>query len=415
MTDSLNSSSVAGTQAGGQPDTGASGNGTSAAQTSGLRRMASGDLGLIPVILALFVIWIVFESINTHFLSGRNISNLILQIVEIGMLGIGETFILLLGEIDLSIAAVSGVAAAILVLLSSAGVNPILAILISILGGALIGLFQGLWVTVVGVPAFIVTLAGSLAYQGVLLAMLGQTGTVPIMNHTLLAIATTYISGWGSWLVAAIGLVIYLWAAFLNRSARQKFGLHAPSMGAVGLRGLGLAVVSALVVYALNSYHGLPFAGVVLLIFVLVFAFITQSTRFGRHVYALGGNGEAARRAGINIKGIRIAVFTMAGAFGAIGGIVGASRLGSASPASGTGNLLLDSIAAAVIGGTSLFGGRGSVWNAFAGALVIGSVENGMDLLSAPSSTKYLVEGGILLIAVTIDTLTRRRRNKLGR
>lgn len=378
-------------------------------------RFGSGELGLLPVILALIVIWVVFQSINSHFLSGRNISNLILQIVEIGMLGIGETFILLLGEIDLSIASVSGVAAAILVLLSSNGVNPIVSILLAIAGGALIGLFQGVWVTVVGVPAFIVTLAGSLAYQGVLLGMLGQTGTVPIVNHTLLGIATTYISGWGSWLVALIGVLIYLWAVLQNRAVRKKAGLDASSSRSLGLRALGLAVVAALIVYALNTYRGLPIAGVTLLVFVLVFAFITQSTRFGRHIYALGGNPEAARRAGIRIRGIRIAVFTMAGAFGAIGGIIGASRLGSASPASGTGNLLLDSIAAAVIGGTSLFGGRGSVWNALAGALVIGSVENGMDLLSAPSSTKYLVEGAILLIAVTIDTLTRRRRNKLGR
>lgn len=377
--------------------------------------MASGDLGLIPVMLALVVIWVVFEVIDSHFLSGRNISNLILQIVEIGMLGIGETFILLLGEIDLSIASVSGVAAAILVLLSGAGVNPILCILAALAGGAVIGAFQGVWVTLIGVPAFIVTLAGSLAYQGILLGMLGQTGTVPIMNHSLLAMATTYIQGVGSWVVAVIGVLLYVWSMLRKRSVRRKAGLALGATSGMWLRTVGVAVLAVLIVVALDSYRGLPAAGLGLLVFVLIFSFVTKSTPFGRHVYALGGNNEAARRAGINVKRIRIIVFTIAGIFGAIGGIAGASWLGSASPASGTGNLLLDSIAAAVIGGTSLFGGRGSVWNAFAGALVIGSVENGMDLLSAPSSTKYLVEGGILLIAVTVDTMTRRRRTKLGR
>ncbi|OFW75137.1 MAG: ABC transporter permease [Alicyclobacillus sp. RIFOXYA1_FULL_53_8] len=335
--------------------------------------------------------------------------------VEIGMLGIGETFILLLGEIDLSIAAISGIASAILVLLSTSGVNPWLSILAAVAGGIVLGLFQGFWVTIIGVPAFIVTLAGSLGYQGILLAMLGQDGTVPIMNPTLLGIASTYIAPWGGWLVAAVGVLIYVVTAGRNRSVRRRFDLPAPSVGALALRAIGIAVLAAFVISALNSYHGLPLAGLILLVFVLVFVFITQGTMFGRHIYALGGNAEAARRAGINIKMIRIVVFTISGAFGALGGIIGASRLGSASPATGTGNLLLDSIAAAVIGGTSLFGGRGSVWNALAGALVIGSVENGMDLLSAPSSTKYLVEGSILLIAVTIDTLTRRRRNRSGR
>jgi len=374
-------------------------------------RMSSGDLGLIPVIIALLVIWIVFDTVNQNFLSGRNMSNLIVQIVEIGMLGIGETFILLLGEIDLSIAAISGVASAILVLLSTSGVNPWLSILAALAGGVVLGLFQGFWVTIIGVPAFIVTLAGSLGYQGILLAMLGQDGTVPIMNPTLLAIASTYISSWGGWLVALVGVLIYAVSAGRSRSVRRRFDLPAPSVRALAVRTVGIALLSGLVIWALNSYHGLPLAGLILLVFVLVFVFITQGTMFGRHIYALGGNAEAARRAGINIRKIRIVVFTISGAFGAMGGIIGASRLGSASPATGSGNLLLDSIAAAVIGGTSLFGGRGSVWNALAGALVIGSVENGMDLLSAPSSTKYLVESSILLIAVTNSTLTRRRRN----
>lgn len=378
-------------------------------------RFSGGELGLLPVILALFVIWFIFQSINGNFLSGRNISNLILQIITIGMLGLGETFILLLGEIDLSIGAISGVAAAVLVLTSGAGINPWVAILLAVLTGIALGMIQGIWVTLIGVPAFIVTLAGSLAFQGILLAMLGQEGTVPIMNQTLLGIATTYLTSIAGWVVALLGVLLFAFVAFRSRQVRMKMQLDASSTGSLLFKTLFVAVVSAIVVGALNTYHGLPIAGLILLIFVVIFSFITKSTLFGRHMFALGGNAEAARRAGINIKAIKVAVFTLSGAFGAIGGIIGASRLGSASPASGGGNLLMDSIAAAVIGGTSLFGGRGSVWNALVGAFVIGSVENGMDLLSAPSSTKYLVEGGILVIAVTIDTLTRKRRARSGR
>lgn len=378
-------------------------------------RFASGDLGLIPVILALIVIWVVFQTINGNFLSGRNLSNLIQQMAEIGFLAIGETFILLLGEIDLAVGAVSGVAAAVLVLLSAAGVNPWIAILASVVSGTVIGLFQGFWVTIIGVPAFIVTLAGSLGYQGILLAMLGNTGTVPITNQTLLDLTSLYIPPVLGWILAAVTFVLFVAGTLMMKRNRESKNLPALSSGGVIGRSTVLALILVVAVGVLNAYNGVPLAGFILVVFVVFFAFITQSTVFGRHVYALGGNAEAARRSGINVKSVRIIVFTIAGLMAAIGGIIGASWLGSASPASGGGNLLMDSIAAAVIGGTSLFGGRGSVWNALAGALVIGSVENGMDLLSAPSSTKYIVEGSILLLAVTIDTLSRRRRKHVGR
>lgn len=378
-------------------------------------KFASGDLGILPVLFALVLIWLVFQSINSHFLSGRNLSNLVLQIAEIGMLGVGETLILLLGEIDLSIASVSGVAAAVLVTLSVNGMNPVLAMVISILCGAAIGLVQGLWVTLVGVPSFIVTLAGSLGYQGILLAMLGQEGTVPITNPWLLSISSSYIPLWAGWVIVAVTVALFAVSSFRTAVTRTRLGLEASSKTGILMRIALVVVASAIVVGVLNNYRGVPVIGFILILFVIGFAFLTQSTKFGRHVYALGGNAEATRRAGINVRRIRIAVFTLCSTLGAIGGILGASRLGSASPASGGGNLLLDSIAAAVIGGTSLFGGRGSVYNALAGALVIGSVENGMDLLSAPSSTKYMIEGLILIIAVTVDTMTRKRRSKSGR
>ena len=379
-----------------------------------LSRFSGRELGLIPVLLGLVIIWIIFQVVNQNFLSGRNLSNLIIQMVEIGMLGIGETFILLLGEIDLSIASISGVSAAVLVLMSNGGVNPWVAIIAAIAIGALIGLFQGVWVTYIGVPAFIVTLAGSFALQGVLLMMLGSTGTVPITNQTILNITSTYLPKSVGWIILIVVAILYYLISWKAQRNRQAFDLPTSRSALYGKTAL-LVIISIIVFVVLNSYNGVPIAGLILLIFIVFFSFVTSSTPYGRHIYALGGNAEASRRSGIKIKGIRLSVFILSGAMGAIGGIIGASFLGSASPASGGGNLQMDAIAVAVIGGTSLFGGRGSVWNALVGALVIGSVENGMDLLSAPSSVKYIVEGAILLLAVTIDTVARRRRQRSGK
>lgn len=384
-------------------------------KTAWLGRLMGGDTSILPVIFSLIVIWIVFDIVNTNFLSGRNLSNLILQIAEIGMLAIGETFILLLGEIDLSIAAISGISGAVLAMLAGNNVNPWVSLLAAVLSGVLLGWFQGYWVTKIGVPAFIVTLAGQLAFLGLLLALIGQEGTVPIMDQTLLNITSTYLSPLEGWIFAILVVIVYGGTSIRQATARKYLGLSGGSVTQGYIRALAILVVTILVVFVLNSYQGIPVAGVLVFVFTAGFAYITQSTTFGRHVYALGGNAEASRRAGIAIRRIRIIVFTISGTMGAIGGIIGASRLASASTSAGGGNLLLDSIAAVVIGGTSLFGGRGSVWNSLLGAIVIGSIENGMDLLSAPSSTRYLVEGGILLIAVTIDTLTRRSKQRSGR
>lgn len=396
--------------------------GTSSAQTPSvprgntwLNRFIGGDFSLLPVLLSLVLIWVVFELIDANFLTGRNLSNLVLQMAEIGTLAIGETLILLLAEIDLSIAALSGVCGAILGLLAANNVNPWLCILAALLAGAVIGFFQGFWVTIIGVPAFIVTLAGSLGYQGLLLAFIGQEGSIPIMNNTLLNITSAYLSRWEGWLLGLLIAILYTFSVLSNQANRARKGLPQATLQQVVGKLVAVAVGCGLVVFVLNSYAGIPVAGAILFLLVAGFALLTQTTPFGRHIYALGGNAEAARRSGINIKRMKIIVFTLSGTLGAVGGIIGASRLASSTTSAGGGNLLMDSIAAAVIGGTSLFGGRGSVWNALAGALVIGSIENGMDLLSAPSSTKYLVEGSILLVAVTLDTITRKRRQRMGK
>ncbi|WP_206832393.1 sugar ABC transporter permease [Alicyclobacillus fructus] len=386
-----------------------------ARSTSVFDRVIGGEFQQLPVFLSLVLIWIVFEILNNSFLTSRNLSNLVLQMAEYGLLGIGETLILLLGEIDLSIAAVSAIGGAVLAVLAGKGMNPYVAILAGALSGTLLGLFQGFWVTVLRVPSFIVTLAGSLGFLGLLFVLIGQEGTVPIMNNTINAIAGNYLPDWLSWVLVAVAILAVVWTTLRDRAKRQQLGLPLKSASSTWTK---LALSAAVMIGAtvlLNAYQGVPIAGLVLIVFVVLLAWLCQSTTFGRHIYAVGGNAEAARRAGINVKGVRIMVFTLAGTMAAIGGIVGASRLGAASTASGGSDLLMDSIAAAVIGGTSLFGGYGSVWNALLGALVIGSIENGMALLNAPTSTKYLVEGAILLLAVTFDTFTRMRRKQLGR
>ncbi|WP_040290516.1 sugar ABC transporter permease [Alicyclobacillus hesperidum] len=380
-----------------------------------MSRLLGGEFQQLPVFLSLVLIWIVFEILNPQFITSRNLSNLVLQMAEYGLLAIGETLILLLGEIDLSIAAVSAVGGAILAELAANNVNPYVAILAGAASGAIIGLFQGFWVTILRVPSFIVTLAGSLGYLGLLFVLIGQEGTVPIMSNTINAIAGNYLPAWLSWLLVAISIALVIWSVWRDKAARRSMGLPVKSSSAMWVRVVASVIVMIVVTVVLNAYQGVPIAGLILIVFVAGFAWMSQSTTFGRHIYALGGNEEAARRAGINVKGVKIAVFTLAGLLAAVGGIVGASRLGAASTAAGGSDLLMDSIAAAVIGGTSLFGGRGSIWNALAGALVIGSIENGMALLDAGTSTKYLVEGAILLLAVTFDTFTRMRRQKLGK
>ncbi|WP_062309608.1 sugar ABC transporter permease [Alicyclobacillus sendaiensis] len=378
-------------------------------------RIIGGEFQQLPVFLSLILIWIVFEVLNNSFLTSRNLSNLVLQMAQYGLLGVGETLILLLGEIDLSIAAVSAIGGAVLAVLAGNHVNPYLAILAGALSGTVLGLFQGFWVTVLRVPSFIVTLAGSLGFLGLLFVLIGQEGTVPIMSNTINAIAGNYLPDWLSWVLVAISVAVMVWVTLRDRAKRQKLGLPPKPAASTWTKLVLSAAVMVGATVLLNAYQGVPIAGLVLIVFVVLLAWVCQSTAFGRHIYAVGGNAEAARRAGINVKGVRIMVFTLAGTMAAIGGIVGASRLGAASTASGGSDLLMDSIAAAVIGGTSLFGGYGSVWNALLGALVIGSIENGMALLDAPTSTKYLVEGAILLLAVTFDTFTRMRRKQLGR
>jgi D-xylose transport system permease protein len=381
-----------------------------------LQRFTQGELGSVQVILALIVIWTVFTIANDRFLTATNLVNLSLQIAGIGLISVGIVLVLLLGEIDLSVGIVSGLTSAIMAVLNvQHGWNPYLAIAAALVAGCAIGVFQGVVVTAFGIPSFVVTLAGLIGWQGVQLWVLGDTGTVNLTDPKLVGIAGTFYRGATAWILGAIVVGLFALACLNARRRRLKAGVPAATPPVVALRVLGVAIVVFGVIYVLTQDRGVPLAILILVGFCVLFDYIVRRTRFGRYVLALGGNEEAARRAGIRIKQIRVMVFMIAGLMAACGGIVLASRLLAVNQGSGGSDLLLLAIAGPVIAGTSLFGGRGTVWSALLGALVIGSISNGMDLLAFPSSTKNMVTGAVLLAAVVVDALARQRRRAAGR
>jgi D-xylose transport system permease protein len=381
-----------------------------------LRRLVQGDLASVRVVLGLAVIWIIFQSQEDRFLSAQNLTNLMLQITAIGLISVGIVFVLLLGEIDLSVGAVSGLSAAVMAVLSvKHGWSPYLAIAAAIAVGATIGCIQGSLFSRFIVPSFVVTLAGLLAWQGALLQVLGGTGSLNINDPVITGLANTFYSDTVGWVFAAVIVAAYGGVLALGYRRRVAAGLSNSSPLPLIIRFVFLAIVVIVAVSVLNSDRGVPLAVMILLGFVVGMEFVVKRTGFGRHVFAVGGNAEAARRAGIRVNGVRVAVFTISGSMAAIGGVMAASRLFAVNQNSGGNELLLLAIAGPVIAGTSLFGGRGSVWTALLGALVIGSISNGMDLLSLSSAVKYMVTGGVLLLAVLVDAIARNQRQTSGR
>ncbi|HLG07060.1 MAG TPA: hypothetical protein VI409_00150 [Gaiellaceae bacterium] len=390
-------------------------------------RFRQGELGAAPVTVALVVIWTYFQTQESVFLSGRNLSNLVLQISVTGTIAIGIVLVLLLGEIDLSVGSIAILCSAILGAAVVRNDWPWWAgILLMVLVGAAIGAFQGFWFAVIGVPAFVVTLAGLLGWQGVEQRVLGTEGTINVFESHISAITTSFLPHVWGWVLAIALAALYAFTHLQEQVRRRRAGLPSQPMVVVAVRAALIAALALFVVAILNGslknvwvfgdYDlGVPTAGVILLGLVIFFSWLTTRTRFGRYMYAVGGNAEAARRAGINVAHIRIYVFALCGMLAAIGGLIQTSRLGAASLAIDPGPVTLEAIAAAVIGGTSLFGGRGNVWSALLGALVIGSVANGLDLQTQPSYVKLMVEGAILLLAVTVDALARRGRAAAGR
>ncbi len=386
------------------------------------QRFMRADLGALPTIFGLVVIWLIFQRANDKFLSPLNLTNLMAQISALGTIAVGAVLILLLGEVDLSAGAVSGLCAAVMAVLNvKNGVPGPIAVLAGLATGLVIGLFQGFWVTRFKIPSFIVTLAGQIGWVGALLYVLGETGTVNLRDKFIVGLASTFLKRdvpngeLYSWLVGIIFIVIYAAGFIWERQRRKSAGLQFRSIGGVIIQ---IAVVVVLVIGLLvitNADRGVPSAMVFFIAVLVLFDLLTKRTIFGRPVYAVGGNAEAARRASINVTFTRIVVFGLASMLAAFGGILAASRLLAVNQSSGGSDLLLNVIASAVIGGTSLFGGRGSVWSALLGALVIGSISNGMDLLALPSPIKFMITGGVLLVAVTIEAISRQRREASGR
>ena len=381
--------------------------------TISLKRISSSRLGsVLPVVLALVAIWAYFGLTEPAFLSPRNFYYLFMQSSVVGTLAVGITIVLLIGDIDLSVAATSGVCAAILaVLTTNLGIPAPISCLAALVAGVAIGMFQGMMSALVGIPSFVVTLAGLLGFQGLMLKILGIHGAINVRDPFVRGITTTTLPVELGWAAVVACTTLFAWIVWKNRKKRLRFSLEVNSQLSDFTKVFLFAAFAVSVVATLNSYRGVPLVVVILLILTFFLGWVTTSTPFGRSLFAAGGNAESARRAGISLKGVKIAAFGIVGFMAATGGIVGASRYASVSfNAFAGGPLLLEAIGAAVIGGTSLFGGRGSVWNAILGALVIGSLGNGLDLSGAGAADKLMFSGGILLLAVSIDALSRQGR-----
>lgn len=388
-------------------------------QRQTLGQLLRTDLGFVPVLVTLLVIVAFFEIISGGlFLSLTNVTNLFLQTATYGFLGLGIILVLLLGEIDLSIAAVGTFCSVIMADLSErAGAPAFVAIVVALACGALIGALNGFFVAVLRIPSFIVTLAGNIAFSGLVITLLFGQATLEIANPFINSIAGSFTS----YLPDALGiglptLAVLLYAGYLilNYVRRRRTGLRNPAIPLLLAQIIiPIVVVEGAVIY-FENLHGVPYSTALLFGMILLFWIILTKTSFGRHIYAVGGNKEAARRAGINVIGIQIAVFALCSLLAAVGGIVEASRGNSVASAVSP-QLLLDPIAAAVIGGVSLFGGKGSAWSIVLGILIIGSLENGLALQNIPADRVLWIEGGVLLLAVTVDAVLRRVQARTGR
>jgi D-xylose transport system permease protein len=387
-----------------------------------LDNLKSGNLGVLPIVLGIIFIVVFFSFKATNFFTANNFDNVIIQMAGTAMLAYGVVFVLLLGEIDLSISYVAGIGALTVAELqlpdSGHHIHGLLAIAAAVAICAVIGTAQGSIVAFVGVPSFVVTLAGFMIWQGVILQKLEQPGSIIIQDRWINYTASYFFSDTAGWIIAGIITAFYALVVLGGLIANRRAGVRTQSPWLVAAKLVGVAVAAFGIVAICNHAqvpHGLPLAGVLVVIALVVLTFLAKRTTFGRHVYAVGGNAEAARRAGINVPRIRILVFIISSSMAAIGGIILAANVNSVDLNFGGGTLLLNSIAAAVIGGVSLFGGRGEVRGAFLGALVIATVSNGLNTAGYATGVIYEVTGVILLLAVTLDTIARRLQARAGR
>jgi D-xylose transport system permease protein len=399
-------------------------------------RVRGGDVGSLPAVLGLLVLFALFSIMKPDtFFSTFNFANLLNQGTAIIVLAMGLVFVLLLGEIDLSAGFTAGTAAAVLaVALSSWGLAWPLALVVALLTGTAIGFFIGVLVARLGIPSFVVTLAMFLALQGVMLLIISEGGTIRLRSDFLLAIMNQNMPVWAGWLLWALVIVGYAGISWREISRRNKAGLKSTSRSVWVAKTISLAVMLGVLVFLLNQerqilrpgkescppsgdapigcipvIQGVPWAVLVVLVLVVVLTFVLGRTSFGRHVYAVGGNAEAARRAGINVKWIKIYCFMIGSTLAATAGVLIASRDNSVSPTTGGAQTLLFAVGAAVIGGTSLFGGKGRVMDAVIGGLVIAVIANGLPLITQQSGIQFVVTGLVLLIAASVDAISRKR------
>lgn len=381
-------------------------------------RIRGGDLGATPVVGGLIVIWLIFQALNPVFLSSRNLWNLTMNCAAIGTIALGVVLVLLLGEIDLSVGSVSGLSAAVLAVTFVQLHWPLALALAAGVGiGCLVGLLYGFLYTRFGLPSFVITLAGLLGFLGLQLWVLGDTGTIALpFDSWIVEFAQDWsLPPWASYVVVVLSVGTYAWVLLRRARRRASVNLVSQSSLEIGVRSGGLLVLLLLATWYLNLYRGVGVMFVFFVGLVVVMNLVLTRTRWGRAVYAVGGSVEAARRAGIRVDRIYLSVFMMCSALAAIGGILAAARLASAGQSSGTGDVNLNAIAAAVIGGASLFGGRGTAFSALLGIIVIQSISSGLTLLSLDSSVQFMITGVVLVLAVIVDSISRRTRAATGR
>jgi D-xylose transport system permease protein len=381
-----------------------------------LQRVRAGALGPLPIIIGIVAVAIFFQSRNAAYLSPNNIVNLIMQMSGIALIAFGVVFVLLLGEIDLSVAYVSGVAGVIATILMRPPHNLewYLTVPIALVAALGIGTLQGFLITIFQLPSFIVTLAGLLAWNGAILLLVGAGGTVGIPASPFREISNVYLPPELGLAFVVVLVVAYAATQFIQLQGRRAQGLNAKPITIIAIQIAILVVLAVGIVLIVNQDRGLPLIGAIVIVTLIVLTFVTRNTRFGRYVFAVGGNKEAARRAGIRVERVRLYVFMLCSFMAGVGGIILASRLKSVSANQGGGQLLLNCISAAVIGGTSLFGGRGAVYSAVLGALLIAMVENGMVFLRLETGWQFIITGIVLVLAVIVDSLSQRSQKRSG-
>ncbi len=381
-------------------------------------RVRSGDLGMLPVFAGLLMISVVFTTLNPIFLAPNNLVNLLFDAAAVGLISLGVVCVLMLGEIDLSIGSMSGLSSALIgVLWVNSGLPLPLAILGALVAGAFVGLVYGTLRNKFEMPSFVATLAGLLALLGMQLYLLGATGSInlPYSSPLVRFGQIMIMPAWLSLGLAFVPGIVIVATGLRTMKRRNEANLSNTGLSVILAKAIIMTLALVAAVLYLNQGRGVPWMFAVFVLFVMIMNYALTRTKWGRSMFAVGGNAEAARRSGINVTRIRLSAFVLCSTFAALGGVFSAARLASASQQAGTGDVNLNAIAAAVIGGTSLFGGRGSAWSALLGVLVIMAISNGLTLLNLSSSLRYMITGAVLAIAVIVDSLARRSRASHGR